>query len=236
MTATVEKPQEPTVLWQAMPGWGIVADLLPPEIVNQRRIRAIRKYVVIAASTLIVLALLGYGYASWQSHSQSSALAEQQTTAKSLIVQQHKYDGVVQIQGTIAQVQGQIGGLMTDDVDVAKLISTVHNDLPPGGTISQLTVSIEIASANPAAGGASNSGAGIDASGQEHIGTITINGNAPSFAAVSSYVEKLAASPGLVEPFPTNNQATGSGAQFTIAVTITDKLLTHRYAVSAGGK
>ena len=45
----------PVQLWSAMPGWGIAADLTPPEIINARQLKLLRKLLGGGLVALLVL-------------------------------------------------------------------------------------------------------------------------------------------------------------------------------------
>ena len=62
----------PTQVWNTMPGWGIVADLTPPELIASRRLAVIRKALLSGLIFLTVLLLCGYGYAYRTKHVASS--------------------------------------------------------------------------------------------------------------------------------------------------------------------
>ena len=231
MTAVVE--QQPRDLWQAMPGWGIVADLLPPEIVDARRVKATRRLVAAGAVVVVVLAILGYAYAYWRQQSANDALARQQAITSSLTGQQARYDGVVQMQGTVVQVQGQVSQLMASDVDVSKVLTVLTKDLPPTMSISQLSISLDspygAGAGSPASGSGSGSTSSIDASGHKHIGSVTLAGSGQTFSDIATYVEKLSSATGLAIPYPVSSQTMAIGVEFSLDITLTDQLLTHRY-------
>src|SRR4051794_7261014 len=98
MTATLASPSQ---IWNSMPGWGIVADLTPSELIVARRIKTIQKLIV--AGLALILILLGglFGYALLHSHTASSDLAVEQDRSQVLIAGQSKYSGVTQVQASI---------------------------------------------------------------------------------------------------------------------------------------
>ena len=53
----------PERLWVMAAGWGIAADLTPPEIVSARRLSRLRRWIAIALAGLAVLVAGGYGLA-----------------------------------------------------------------------------------------------------------------------------------------------------------------------------
>lgn len=231
MTAVLTKN-----LWNSMPGWGIVANLLPPELLEARRAHGLRRLVAFGACGVLLLALLGYGYASWRGHSASDALSREQAKTHSLTVQQGKYSEAVQIQGTLAQVQSQIHTLMADDVQFAGLVGTLRGDLLPGMAISQLTATVNSGFGTAgAAGSGANSGSALNTSTDKAIGTITLTGTARHFSDVSGYVDRLGTVKGLASVYPISNAANTGGVQFSLQITITDKSLSHKYDTVKSG-
>jgi hypothetical protein len=225
---------QPRELWNTMPGWGIVANLLPPEVLQARRVRTIRKIVLALLCFLLILAAAGYAYAFMQSRSAGQGLAAEQSRTSQLIAEQHKYSGVTQIQGTVDKVQSQLSTLLAGDVDVSGVLGQVLAKVPAGSVISQVTVTLAVPSQGAAA---SQSGTtSLDTSGHLHIGTITLTGQMPQLTDVSTFVDGLSGITGVVEPFPTTNATTDKGAGFNVQVTLTDQLLSHRFdAKSTGG-
>jgi Tfp pilus assembly protein PilO len=237
-TATLSSPKE---LWSSMPGWGIVADLLPPEILAARRVRVLRKRIITALVAVAVLCVAGYGYAFWQAHKASAALESEQAVTAQLQQQQRRYAEVVKIQGSITAVGKQVGTLLANDVDFATLMDSIIRQLPAGVILSQMSVTLDAVTAKSTTGGVAVGGGALDTSGRKHIGSILLTGQASDLAQVAAYVDKLTATPGLVGVFPTSQQVTGKAVQFSLQVVPTDQLLSHRYdptntATNTGGK
>jgi hypothetical protein len=220
-----------------MPGWGITANLLPPELIAARRLKTVRKMIVAALVLVVVLGAAGYGYGMYQQGDAESALAAEQAQTAQLVAQQQKYQEVVTISGSIAQVKGQLATLMTGDVDVAKLVGIVTARQPHGGTITQLQATLVADPAQPSTDG----GASVfDNSGHTHIGTMNITGTAPNMPAVAAYVNQLGSASGIVGVFPSSQTGANHSVQYTIQLTLTDALLTHRFdmvtTTPTGGK
>lgn len=231
---------QPQQLWSTMPGWGIVANLLPPEVILARRIRVLRKLMTMVLIAVVVLGALGYGYAFWQAHRASATLGSEQNRGSQLTAQQNKYANVVRIEGDVANVKSQIATLLADDVDFSALIVQVIGKLPHGATISQMSVTLAAGSQQPAAASGTDSSI-LDTSGHPHVGAITLTGQAGNLDQVAAFVSSLATVPGIVGVFPTSQQggATsqqggGAAVQFNVALTLTDQVLSHRYTTTGG--
>jgi hypothetical protein len=223
---------QPRELWSTMPGWGIVANLIPPELLQARRAQALRKLVTAGLCVLLLLAGVGGGYAKLRAHEAAQSLAAEQSRTSQLVVEQNRYSTVTRIQGDVAQVRVQLAVLMGMDVDATELVEAVLLQLPTGATVNQLSVTI----AAPTLTSTNNTGASaLDTSTQPHIGTIAMSGQARSVADVAQLVSKLGALKGVVDPYPTTNTVNDTGTQFTIQMAVNNSLLSHRYDASSTG-
>jgi hypothetical protein len=226
---TIERP---ATLWSTMPGWGIVANLTPPELIATRKLKTIRKALVAGFVLLLVIGVACYSLAVLANRSAASDLAGEQSRTTQLLAQQHKYQRSVQVQGSITQVQGQLAGLLTYDVDHAALVKEIRAKLPANMTISQLTITIDAGSGTtPAPSG----GGSLDASGSTHIGTVALAGNEQRIGDVATYVNALASVPGVVTPYPGSSTVTETAVRWSAQLTLTADLLTHRYDTTKKG-
>jgi hypothetical protein len=223
-----------------MHGWGITANLLPPEVLNARRLKVIRKMIIAALIAVVVLGGAGYAYAFFQQRSAQSQLSAEQANTSRLQAAQSKYASVVALTGTIAQIKGELATVMTGDVDATNLVNAVVSRQPAGGTITQLQLSLAAGSSQGSAASAGSGASALDNSGQAQIGSISLTGTARAMPDVAAFVNALGTVPGIVGVYPTSQQVNGSAVQYTIQLALTDKLLTHRYDNTAtaptGGK
>lgn len=229
MTTTLAPPQTRTQLWNTMPGWGLIANLLPPEVITKRRLAVLRKMIVLGLLVVMFLGVGGYAYAWWQVRGVERSLSAEQDRTTSLMQQQSKYSEVVQINGTIAEIKGQLSTLLGSDVDLTKLIDSVLTLQPHGGDLTQLQVALIQPGAVSEPAGADV----LDTSGQVHIGDVTLTGEAGSMSDIAHFVTALSALPGIVSVYPASQQVSGKTAQYTIELTLTDLLYSHRFAPPA---
>lgn len=235
MTATLEKSApSSSQLWSSMPGWGIVVNLLPPEVLAARRVRVIRKLIISGVGVILLLAALAYGYAYWQVHTASNQLAAADAETAQLQKSQLKYSPVLALQAETSHVKDELAGLTAGDVDLPTLVAKVIALSPNPNQLTK--VDVEVTAAAPASSAVSStSGTGsLDTSGRRHIGTVTITGAAASIAQVSRYVHRLDHLPGVVEVFPVSAQANGRQLEYTIEMTMTDQLLSGGSAALTG--
>ena len=222
---------EHTELWRTMPGWGITANLLPPEIVAARRARVLRKVVIFVLAGVLVLGAAGYFLAYKQKQDASSELTAAQDRTAELHLQQQKYDEVVQIGDEVAEVRSKIGTLFGTDVNFPKLLNELVAKAPRGGQITQLAVALQ---GGPTVSGQSTTSSqppvALDPSGQMPAGSVTITGTAGSMSDVAAYVNALAGVPGVIYVYPTSQQTDDTGVlTYALALTLTDQVYSHKY-------
>ena len=223
MTAVTRSQQQ----WNARPGWGIAADLTPPELLAARRRQKQRKIIAAALAALLVLCGAGYVLTVRQHNSarDSVTFAHDQTAA--LQAQAKAYSNVTQIETKVSQIDKQLAAVLASDVDFAGLMRTLRAALPGTMTIKSVSVSLATGVATASA----------STSAHPVIGTVILGGSALTYVDVSHYVDTLSTTAGVVDVVPTSAQASKSGVQYNITFNITDQLLTHRYDHSStGGK
>jgi hypothetical protein len=220
---------QPRELWSTMPGWGIVANLIPPEVLQARRVRAIRKLVAYGLCVVVLLAAVGYGFAWYRSQQAADALAAEQSRTSQLLIQQKRYADVTLLQGSVAGVRTELSQLLASDVDVSALMASIIDRLPPGATISQLAVTLSTPTSQKGAASLTTGSGALDTSGYAHIGLIAVTGQAARVSDVSALVDRLSALPGFLDPYPTSNTTNDKGTLFTVQFSINDRLLSHRY-------
>jgi type IV pilus assembly protein PilN len=234
MTAVLAPPTDDQ-LWSSMPGWGIVADLTPPELIARRHLRVLRKLIIAGLTVVVVLCAAGFALAV-QKHASARDDRNAITTRSAQLERElHSgpYEQVVTMQGTLAKVQAQVATLMKFDIDLPALLAKVRTVLPASMAINTLTVTMNTAAAAPVGTG----GTGLDTSGHTVIGTVTISGSSKTLDDLPAYIDRLAKLRGVVNLVPTSNLVTKGTAQFTLSFAVTDTLYSHRYdAKNTGGK
>ncbi len=224
MTAVLTDPAATTYV----PGWGIYADLTPPELVTARRLRALRRTMLLGLAALAVAIVLVFAYTVLRDQQATDDLARQQATSTRLGVEQARYSVVTDIRGSTTAVRQQLAGLMAGEVDASGLLASVRTTLPTGTVLDAAQLTVD------AGGGAavrSGDTASLDTSGATHIGRVTLSGTSPRLSDIATYVDALSRRRGLVDVVPVTNQANGSAFTFTVAAIVTDAVLTQRYAV-----
>lgn len=231
MTATVE----PVALWRTRPGWGIAADLTPPELINSRELKVLRRLLGAGLVILMIICVGGYVLAA---RHRSAALAEnnrEQVAADALQSDLDRYGGITRMQGTVTQVQAQIATVMASDVDLAQLMARLSSSLPARMTIGSESVVISTAAATGATGAIGATGATGPAAAAQSIGTVTLSGGGRTVDDLATYVDKLALVPGVIDVVPTTTSLSSKGMQYSVALVLTGAVLSHRFDLPTRG-
>jgi hypothetical protein len=229
-TVVAERP----ALWTSLPGWGIAADLTPPELINSRQLKTLRRLMAAGLVVLLLLCAGGYYLAAHEKSDAAADLTATQSRTSELEGVGRSYSSVVAIQGSVRQVQAQVAQVMNADVDLVALMVVLESNLPKTMVIQQESISISPAGVVAATGVAA--GSSLDTSGLPRIGTITISGTGQALDDLSDYIDRLQTVPGLVDVLPISNTAstTGSETQFSLTIGLTNVLLSHRFDVGGG--
>ena len=231
MTTTTPTYKVPSrELWNTMPGWGIAADLTPPELLATRKLRKTIREVLIGLGFLAGLIVIGFAFALIRHHTASSEVNAAQRASDALLADQHKYQNVVQIRGTISQIDGQLTGLMSNDTDVPALLAKLDGLTPPGVAITQIDLTLNAPGISETAPGG---GVSLDTSGKATIGTFTLQGAGVKITDGPAYTDKLKGVPGLINVYLGSNTQAPGGSSFEITAALTNDLLTHRYSPNA---
>jgi hypothetical protein len=210
MSVVLDKESES---WTTPAGWGIWADLTPPEL-------------LVALVALVVLVIAVYGLLMVRSHEATDAVTAQQTRTSALEAQELQYGSVTQIKGTVAQVQSQLSQLMVGDVEVAPLLRSVAAVWPRTITITGEQVTLSGAAAAAA-------GTSLDTTDTPQIGKVSLTGDAPTLNAFAGYLAALQTVRGMTDVSPGSTGITPTGISFTVTMSITDVLLSHRYDLTS---
>lgn len=230
MTTLMTREQAP--MWTPAPGWSVVADLMPPEVLASRRLRVVRTRIVGALAVLLAGCLAAYGLALVNHSSAQASLLKVQDQTTFLKVQQRSFGEVTQAQTQLSLTQKQIATLMAGDVAVSAFVTKVRAALPAALTIKNLSVDLTAASLTT---GATGTRSGLNVSGRPIIGSVILSGSALTYQDVARYVDTLVLMPGVTDVMLTSAQADQSGVQYNITLNLTDSLLSKRFVPAEGG-
>ena len=223
---TLATPQQ---IWNTMPGWGIVADLTPPELIASRRLRVLRKLLAAALSVLLVLLVLGYGYARLQAHSAASSLADVNLRTVQLRAEQNKYGTVTRVKSSIDSTNVTIAKLMASDVDMGKFLAEVRQALPATMSINSIDLTVSQAGAGAAAAVKAAATNSLDTSGHLPIGKMQLAGSSHSLTDLAGYLTSLQQVAGVTDVVPGTNTVSGGTVTWSLSCSITDELISHYF-------
>lgn len=224
MTSMME-PTATRAPWASMPGWNIVADLTPPELIAARSLRTLRRILVVALALVMLLCATGYVWARSSDNDAHDQLDAANTQTIQLTAERNKYAIVTQVQGATKNIQAQLAMLFSSDIDVTSVLHDVVGALPKDMSLTSITVTPMTASvstdpSNPAS---------------VQVGTITLSGAAGGLNDLPLYVLALGHVKGFADIVPTtNNKGGNKGVSWTVTGTLTSDLLSHRYSTSGG--
>ena len=226
MTALAEAPAGS--VWNGMPGWGIAADLTPPELLQARHIKFLRKMIGAALILVVLLCIGGYVLAMTKHSSAESGLSAANDRTTQLTVEEGRYVGVTQLQSQAQSINSQLGTLMANEVDLAAVLGKLRGALPGSMSLTTMNVTLDSVPVPAAPGGS------LDTSGNAQVGTVTLGGQAQSMDDVAQYVTVLSATSGVVNVVPTTNtKILGRATSWQITLQLSDVLLTHRFDTPA---
>lgn len=217
--------------WSSVPGWGIAANLIPPELIAARQIKSLRRLLAAGIVGLLLIGGVGYYLAATENASAAAQLVAAQDDTSQLLGQSQGYADVIAIQGTISEVKTRLAQVMGADVDLAALMGELSSNLPATMIITQESITISpVAVAGSATAAADVTG--LDTSGLPRIGTITITGTGQTLDDLPDYLDRLRALTGLVDVLPVSNSLSGtSGTEFNVTAGLTNAALSHRYDI-----
>ena len=212
----------------------VFADLLPGEVVDARRGRKVRSYVLLALGAVLLMMIVTTVGAKIQTSTASGNLASAQSDGDRLRAQQGQYRALVTAQTKSATIQSQLRALMAGDLHWPTLLAALRSAAPARVVVTGITGSV-----TPAAPGLAGSATGIGATGigvlagtAKAIGTIALTGTAPDQNGVSAYLDALNKVTGIAVPYPAAITSAAGGVQFSANLLITSAALGGRYSGS----
>jgi Tfp pilus assembly protein PilN len=233
--ATILVPPEPAATAERAPRMlTIAANLLPPEIVESRRGRKVRRIVVSALAAFIALLAGWYSLASYQTSLARDDLSSAQSDVERLARLQKPFAELISAQNESRSIDVQLSALLAGDLQWSRLLSSLRAAAPQGVQITSVTSALA-AGADGAGGSSGSAGSRLPSTSTEKlVGTITITGTATSKVAVAAYVDALAKAPGLANPLLDSANQRGPLFDFTVRLDITGSALSGHYLTKSG--
>lgn len=228
MTATLSNEAK---AGERPPLLSIAANLLPPEIVQARHSRRVRRTVASLLAAFAALLVAWYGLVAYETSQAQHRLADAQTDLQNLQRQQSSYAELIGTQAAIKTIGAQLTALLADDLQWSRLFASLQDAAPPGvevtgvsgALVSKTKQGTNQAAPTPAPGGRPG------ARGPRPVGTLTVSGRGPSKPVVAGYVDALATVPGLANPLLSDVTAQTGAVQFSVRLDIMSTALGGRY-------
>lgn len=208
--------------WTTMPGWGIVADLTPPELIAARGLRTLRRLLVLALVLVVLLCVAGYVFARSSDNTAHDQLDTANAQTVQLTSERNKYAVVTQVQDATQSIRAELATLFASDIDAAVVLAQIQGALPKGMSFTSITFSPTTASV------------GTDPSDPTlvQVGTITISGTSTGLNDLPLYAAALGRLKGFTDIIPTSNSKGSKSVSWTVTAGLTSDLLTHRYGTT----
>jgi len=226
-TPTALMPIDPAVSpAQASRILPIRANLLPDEIRAGRNAR--RTKVVLIGAVLAVIALLAgwYLYAVEQVSAADKNLATATKQVRKAQDDKKKYSGAQVIIDDRDAVTADLKSLLADDLPWATTMDRLRADAKATGVFIDVISGTVIKDA-----GAGKAGAAAT----RPVATLAITGTGPDKKHLAAFLDKLAAHPGVTDPYlNTAAQADSTGLTYALTAKITSAALCGRFTTACG--
>jgi len=228
MTTAVPSSERPAVAERPLRLLPIAANLLPPEIVEARRARKMRRIVVSAVAAFAVLLSVWHSTARYQTGAAREEMITTQDDVQDLEQQQRAFDELINAQAESRTIRTQLAALLADDLQWSRLLSALQAEAPNGVQVTGVSGSLttRVNGVPVATGG----GAQLPhPAGGKQIGTMTVTGRATGKTVVAEYVDRLARIPGLANPLLGDVALQDDAVRFTVRLNIMNSALGGRY-------
>lgn len=206
----------------SMPGWGIVADLTPPELIAARGLRTLRRALLVGLAVIVLVCAGGYWLARHSDNKAHDQLAAANSDTTQLMSQRAGFAIVTEVQSATNGIRSQLSSLFSTDIDVTSALEQVQASLPKGMSLTSLTV----APATPSLGADPSNPSLMQ------VGTVTMSGTAATLDALPIYVSRLGQLKSFTDIVPTTNTKASKNVSWTVTAAITGHLLSHRYSIT----
>ncbi|MFI5953675.1 PilN domain-containing protein [Cryptosporangium sp. NPDC051539] len=215
--------------------YALGANLLPPEIAQQRQVVRIRLIVLASIGTVIVLLAAWFALSKWQTSRQEGRLADAETQAIVLRQQQRQYGELINAQTQSTRINNELATLLATDVQWSTLFAKLRAAAPGGLELTGITVALTDPTTQGTTGAntTATTASGLpSADGKTPIGSLTINGTATSKPAIATYADAIGKLPGVGNVMLSGVTVQDGGSDFTIRIDLSQSLLSHHYSIT----
>lgn len=197
------------------------ANLLPPGIVNRRRVRAAKKRALLMLAGVLVLLILVVLFIGMQQRSADAAKADAQARVDQALILKQKYAYVPAVYQAVTTARTDLATAMGQEVQVSRLLRGLSAMQPVG--LSLLTLD---ASVGP--GGEEAATTTVDV--VPGVGVISFQGEAKSMDQVAAWLDRLRLNPDYSAPLLNDVTNSTEGVySFTASAELTEQALSGRY-------
>lgn len=206
-------------------------NLLPPEVVQGRRVKAVRRQLGLALGVVLLVCAAVYGWAQVEVHQASSQLDAANRTTASLVAQQHQYDEVPRVlQVTSSLKSARTYGFATD-INWPAYLTTAVFAMPPGVGVE----GFKVTTTSPV----SQQAASTDPLVASGVAQVALSLRSTTVPEAGDIIDRLDAIPGFVDATVsevTRTEDDEDGPYYHVVATVqvtTDALDTHRFGDDA---
>jgi len=201
----------------------IAADLLPQEVVNDRRDRKVRALMIVAVAAFTALLVGFYAITRYQTTLAEKDLAAAQAEVTSLTEKQKEFRALTQTKDASKKITDELKLLMANDLQWGPLLAAIQGLAPEDVFLKGITGAIN------ADGVAENKNNLPKTYKEKQVGTIMLVGTSPDKAKIAALSEALGRVPGLGDPLVSEVSSVDRAFRFGIRVDITSAALGGRY-------
>jgi Tfp pilus assembly protein PilN len=200
------------------------ADLLPPELRQYSKARALRRRLWLGVAALGLVMILGTGAAALQAMQMQSNLKAEQSRTAALVVEQRKYGTVRSVQQEVSLVKAaqQVG--TSTEIDWQKYLSEVQTTLPAKVTLTSVTIDAGsplqvISQATAPLQGA-------------RVASLSFAATSATLPQVPAWLDSLTGLPGYADASLGSVTQDGASGAYTVAITmhINEAAFTNRFS------
>ena len=198
-------------------------DLLPPELLAQRKAIANRRRLGLGVVLVVVLTIAGVALASFESLVAQANLASEQSRTQSLVAQQKKFIEARKVQDEVSSLEAAQEVGTSTEIDWKNYLTAVQATLPANVVVTIVTID----SASPLAKYAQSA---IPLQGAR-VATLSFTALSATLPEVPAWLDSLTSLPGYTDASPGSVTRDDAGI-YTVNITmhINEAAFTKRFA------
>jgi hypothetical protein len=212
-------------------------NLMPPEVLMGRRVKRVKRRVVVAVVLVVAGSVAGLGWFKMDASRATADILTEQAAVEALRVEQLSYAELLKNDTVARDIDNSLASVMGDDVAWESYLVQLAASAPVGVQVTGVTAAVDGIGIVEEGMSLKPSG-DLDGSGQEHIGSLTVVGLAPTHEVVAEWVNSLTSIEGFLVPYILGSTLAADGSNmiaFTIEITLSSALRNMRYAVTIPG-